>query len=566
MSTARFTLSAVALLAALVSDTLAVAGLIVTASTDSRAPRPGDPRLVAHSYEQDPSGTTSLRFDSARVVDENKYPPSSPTVFAGYPRKQPQRDRDLGQTFVTGARGGRLDAIHLRLGSSARAVLAGAHGARVALQLFAVTGAPRLNDHGTPGFSGRFDRATAPELDDFLEGERFRSLRVIHGRLPNRLERGDHLTFDLTGADEVTLAPRSGYAFLLMFTEPGAARAMALANAYYGTYKPEAASPHVGHGLRREGDPALPRGLHAHLGPPPGTLGFPDVCTYRDLYFAVTIHGAPPSAGLGSDLRGAIDLHTHSAPDVMARAIDDLEVARQARAAGLRAVVLKNHVAPTAARAEVAARVVPGVGVFGGVVLNQAVGGLNAEAVSAALRFEGRRGRVVWLPTMDAGSKVVVVAGGRIVPALAPVLRLVAEHDLLLATGHARPAEALVILDAARAAGVRKLLVTHALSASVRASVSECKALVARGALIELAYLPLLTEKDAPDLAAHALLIKEVGARHFVLSSDLGRAGLPLPVDGLRAFAEGLAAEGVSADELDQMLRLNPARLLGLEP
>jgi hypothetical protein len=100
VSTARFTLSAVALLAALVPDTLAVAGVVVTASSDSRAPRPGDPRLVAHSYEQDPSGTTSLRFESARGVDENKYPPGGPTVFAGYPRQQPQRDRDLGQSLI----------------------------------------------------------------------------------------------------------------------------------------------------------------------------------------------------------------------------------------------------------------------------------------------------------------------------------------------------------------------------------------------------------------------------------------------------------------------------------
>ena len=53
-------------------------------------------------------------------------------------------------------------------------------------------------------------------------------------------------------------------------------------------------------------------------------------------------------------LEGAIDTHVHSAPDVIERKLDDLQVARQARERGMAAVVLKNHFLPTPLRARLA--------------------------------------------------------------------------------------------------------------------------------------------------------------------------------------------------------------------
>jgi hypothetical protein len=79
----------------------------------------------------------------------------------------------LGQTFLTGEKGGKLDALFLRVGHADLAMLTNTPGARVAVQWFEVTGDPRLNDHGTPGFAGKFDRVTSPELDDYLEGETY---------------------------------------------------------------------------------------------------------------------------------------------------------------------------------------------------------------------------------------------------------------------------------------------------------------------------------------------------------------------------------------------------------
>lgn len=283
-----------------------LAGLEITASATPQAPPAGDPAVLVHHARDDAGGNTSLRFVANRKVDANKYPPDGVTVFARSAREQPQRDRDLGQTFLTGDRPVRLDALFLRVGLGDAAVLPGAPGARVAVQWFAVTGEPRLNDHGTPGFAGKFDRANSPELDDYLEGEQYFPLRTIEARLPAALKRGDYLKFDFTGDDEFVLEPHRTYAFLLLFLERAEQRGLTLANEYYGTYTPAPANRFRGHGIRREGAPVFPDDWQARLTQPPGTLGFPDVCTFRDLHFAVSAKpvqwaGTVPPGGPATD-------------------------------------------------------------------------------------------------------------------------------------------------------------------------------------------------------------------------------------------------------------------------
>lgn len=214
------------------------------------------------------------------------------------------RDRDLGQTFLTGDQGFKVDAVYLRVGPSDNSVAMGAQMARVALQFFEVEGTPRLNDNGTHGFlrdaQGHpiFSRKLSPQLDDFLEGETYRCIHVAQGVLPQSLKHGDYLTFKLTGSDQIVFSPHKSYAFLLIFVERGQDRSMSLANKYFGTYTPDPNNPFVGHGIRREGGtgqpqapffrPDLPDDFQVRLGQQPGTLGFPDVDTFRDLFFAIT--------------------------------------------------------------------------------------------------------------------------------------------------------------------------------------------------------------------------------------------------------------------------------------
>ena len=81
-------------------------------------------------------------------------------------------------------------------------------------------------------------------------------------------------------------------------------------------------------------------------------------------------------------MKGAIDVHVHSAPDLFPRVCDDIDLARQAQQAGMKALVLKNHFSMTPFRAAIAKKVTGGtLDVFGGVVLNHSVGGFNPHIV-----------------------------------------------------------------------------------------------------------------------------------------------------------------------------------------
>ena len=128
-----------------------------------------------------------------------------------------------------------------------------------------------------------------------------------------------------------------------------------------------------------------------------------------------------------AQLKGVVDLHVHSDPDSAPRSIDALEAARMARDEGMRALLLKNHFAPTVQLAYIVAHAVPGVEVYGGIVLNRSVGGINPFAVEQAATFKGGYARVVWMSTFDAG-KVPVSRDGKLLPEVLYVLRMMAKY------------------------------------------------------------------------------------------------------------------------------------------
>src|SRR4029453_11927268 len=107
----------------------------------------------------------------------------------------------------------------------------------------------------------------------------------------------------------------------------------------------------------------------------------------------------PVSEKAWEAIQGAYDLQVHVAPDVIPRRTDDIDLARDFAARGLRGFVLKSHYIPTAERAKVVARAVPGATAYGSITLNHSIGGLNPVAVEIA----GRSGcKIVWMPTVDA--------------------------------------------------------------------------------------------------------------------------------------------------------------------
>lgn len=270
-------------------------------------------------------------------------------------------------------------------------------------------------------------------------------------------------------------------------------------------------------------------------------------------------------------LAGVIDFHTHAGPDSRPRSVNDIDAARQARVAGVRGLVFKNHFTMTADRAALAMAQVDGIEIYGGIVLNRAVGGLNAEAVRQMVLFEGGRGKVVWLPTFDAehyvqsqGSSdlfVSVVKDGRPVQALTDIFALIAKHDLVLAMGHSSPEEVLLLIPEARRIGVKHILVTHVFGQGP--TRSQMRRMAASGVVMELDWYAVYQGRRT--VADYVSVIQEIGAEHFLISSDLGQRGSPSHTDGLRTFVQVLREQGISDDDIAVMAGGNPAKLLGLK-
>lgn len=294
----------------------------------------------------------------------------------------------------------------------------------------------------------------------------------------------------------------------------------------------------------------------------------------------------PPAPPLQSPIRGAIDFHVHSMPDVFGRSLTDYETGLLARRAGMRAIVLKSHVASTAERAALLHEQIPELEVFGGITLNQAVGGLNPQAVEWMRRVSGGRGRVVWLPTIDAahhmrtfgekGQGLTVLRDGALTPEAEAVLQVVAREDLVLETGHLAPQEILAVARRARELGLRRLVVTHPMARVPGLDLAQMKVLADLGAVLELdyvnhllgpqAHLPWMRHWDQVSIPRMAAAIREIGAAHFLLATDLGQFGNPTHPDGYTLLVQGLQQEGIGDADLDLMMRRTPARLLGLAP
>ena len=271
------------------------------------------------------------------------------------------------------------------------------------------------------------------------------------------------------------------------------------------------------------------------------------------------------------------DLHVHAGPDVVNRAGDDVDTVARYEAAGFWGCVLKGHYDTTTGRAAAAARGST-VDAFGGVTLNQHVGGVNPAAVAAALDMGAR---VVWMPTADAHTQRAAglprlcgehpgLAGDvyatppvdwSTAGAVRQICRLVADTDAVLATGHLSAPEVSWLLATARRQGVRRLLMTHPSFVVPAMSAAQAAELADRGAYVELTAYQLFRQPgcDAAMLAAFA---REVGLDRVVLSSDAGHPEMPPPPEALAHLIDALAHAGLDRGALDAATADTPAALV----
>jgi len=283
--------------------------------------------------------------------------------------------------------------------------------------------------------------------------------------------------------------------------------------------------------------------------------------------------------GLDDLTAGAIDMHCHFAPDAhLERSVDCLEAASQARAIGMAAIVLKSHDYPTAALAYAVEKATPGIRVFGGIALDPPVGGINPHAVEVMCRTGGK---VVWMPTLSSendhrkyelpGPGLSILDGDfhhapRVKPEVRDVLALAKEFDVVVETGHISFTEILALFDAARDAGVDKVVVTHAMEplAGPQLDIAQMQEVAARGGYLEHCAMTCAGYLAEEPPGAIAAAIRAVGPAHCVLSTDFGQKKNVAPAPGMRRFLEQLLDEGVGRADIDVMAKENPARLLSL--
>lgn len=300
--------------------------------------------------------------------------------------------------------------------------------------------------------------------------------------------------------------------------------------------------------------------------------------------------------GSGYDVTGAVDLHVHCGPEGIPRRFDAVSLARHVEQSGLGGAVLKSHVAATGSWVEMAHELT-GVRLHGSVVLNHYVGGINPAAVRGALGPSAGGEpclKVVWLPTVHAAAHLtarchegelydippewcggtvsplarpvaevepidVLAAGVR--PRLDEVLRLAADHDLVLATGHAGRDEVFHVVERADALGVRKVIVTHPCYDPPALGMPELVELAGAGAYIELSFI--LVDLGLVSFEETAAIFRQVGAARTILSTDVGQVDRAAPAEGLARLGAGLLAQGIPREEIDTAMKHNPRFLTG---
>lgn len=285
-------------------------------------------------------------------------------------------------------------------------------------------------------------------------------------------------------------------------------------------------------------------------------------------------------------LVGSVDLHTHPAPSPFPRRMSIMDAAIDAASVGMRAIVCKSH--HHSMQSDILAlRSVglddTGVEVHGGIALNQTIGGLNPYAVELALRMGGR---VVWFPTIssrahiefhachDSGfptsgvplrpNEVICVLDevGRVKPEAQDILSVIASESAILNCGHLPAEEIDVLVPAALAAGVERIVVSHP-EFVIGADPERVGGWSRQGVHVEHC-LAMVVGRNPAERPVERLagFFREVGTSHTVFSSDLGQKNNPLPITAYRRMVRALLDAGTAPAAIRSMVGGNASQLL----
>lgn len=287
-------------------------------------------------------------------------------------------------------------------------------------------------------------------------------------------------------------------------------------------------------------------------------------------------------------IQGAYDLHVHSAPDVMPRKMDDLEMAQRVLKSGMKGYAIKSHYFCTADRAKLLNTMYPEINLVGTISLNNTVGGLNPVAVELAAR---NGAKLIWMPTCDSTNEqehfkkskhdklpywaklqmelveqgktttsISILENGQLKKSVLEILETVAQYGMILTTGHLGKEETYALVKAAVNRKIKKIIITHPDFPSTYYSKEEQKELADLGAYMEHCFTTPYTNKTTWENVFEQ--IRYVGPKNCTLATDLGQPANPYPDEGMLMFATKLVENGFTKEEVRQMTVINPTYLV----
>ncbi len=285
-------------------------------------------------------------------------------------------------------------------------------------------------------------------------------------------------------------------------------------------------------------------------------------------------------------LKGIIDLHVHAGPSVANRAVDAADMLKEAIVAGYRGFLVKDHYFPSCMGVKMVQEHcdAQGVEIYSSMALNNSMGLFNALALDAAINMGAK---IIYFPTVSSKNHidhhkgnfvgagkmsvpevpvVYVDENGVMDPAAVECLKIIAEKDVILGTGHGTAWEIDHLVEKAVELGVKRILVNHP-HFHIGATYEQMTKWAKMGAFIELNVCVFTSgsKLGTVDDQVIADMLKAVPLSNIILDSDMGQKGNGSPVEGMYRFIRLLMDKfGLSEADINLIAKENPAKLLGL--
>lgn len=281
-----------------------------------------------------------------------------------------------------------------------------------------------------------------------------------------------------------------------------------------------------------------------------------------------------------------IEMHVHADPDYPANwwALDKISLVEEYRAHGYQAVLFTGNHWSTHTEAYLLSKQFPDIKVFGGLTFNFCLGeNVSSFAVEKCLEDSaGEYFKCVWLPTRDADYDLrknnrkgipVVDAYGHVLPEVKNLMAVCKENDLILATGHCGPDNAVLLSAQAKKIGLKKLVVTQSTLSPRKLSMDQAQACLEKGAYLEHVVLSAYKGKGNTQIPVHQMheFVSEEEISRYILieperqfvASDMNQLSNPNPILAMADFRKKLEAY-LPENVMDKIFTAVPSYLLAI--